>query len=176
MGAVAVILVRYRWLLFPALAFLAYITYQMFSRSRLPGVEYAGTDTVSPILIAVGLICMNRGRSAEGGWTLLFWLGESLVIGMFTYNSASALPKIPIVLVALGVFSVLAALWCRGNVWNYLIVLGLEVFMGLFVALAFPVMELVLESILNEKLQKVGAKIREHHRVVQAYYEQKLKQ
>jgi hypothetical protein len=47
--------------------------------------------------------------------------------------------------------------------------------MGVFVALAFPIMEMVLEAILNEKLQKVGDKVRAHHRVVQAYYEQQNK-
>jgi hypothetical protein len=174
MGGVAVLLVRFRWTLFPALAFLSYISYQMFKRSSLPGGAY--TDMISPFIIAIGLICMHRGRNAEGGWTLLFWLGESLTIGTFTFNSASTLPKIPLVLVALGVFSVLAALWFRGSFWNYVIVLGLELFMGIFVALAFPIMEMVLETILNEKLQKVGDKVRAHHRVVQAYYEQKLKQ
>jgi hypothetical protein len=173
MAAVAVLLVRFRWTLYPALAFLCYITYQMFPRSRIPGGAY--TDMLSPVLIAIGLICMHRGRTAEGGWTLLFWLGESLTIGIFSFNSASSLPKLPIVLAALGVFSVLAALWFRGNVWNYAIVIGLEVFMGVFVALAFPIMEMVLEAILNEKLQKVGDKVRAHHRVVQAYYEQKNK-
>jgi hypothetical protein len=33
------------------------------------------------------------------------------------------------------------------------------------------VMELVLESILNEKLKKVGEKVRHHHKVLKNHYE-----
>jgi hypothetical protein len=174
MGAVAVLVVRFRWMLFPALAFLTFIAYQIYTRSRLPGGSYM--DLLSPGLIAVGLVCMHVGRTVDGNWTLMFWLGEATVISMFTLNSASALPKTPIVLIGIATLSILAALWFRGNVWNYAIVIGLELFIGAFVAFAFPIMEMILESILNEKLQKVGDKVRAHHRTVQAYYEQKLKQ
>lgn len=173
MGAVSVILVRYRWTLYPALVGLAYVIYQMFTKSHLPGGSY--TDMASPALIGVGIVLMYAGRTDEGDWTMLFWLGEATVIAMFTLNSVSAIPKSPIVLIAAGILSILAALWFRGKVWNYVIVLVLETLIGVFVAVAFPIMEMVLEAILNEKLQKVGDKVRAHHSAVQAYYELKLK-
>ena len=49
----------------------------------------------------------------------------------------------------------------------------LDVILAVLVAMAFPIMELLLEAILNEKLKKVGEKVRDHHRQLQSYYENK---
>ena len=49
-------------------------------------------------------------------------------------------------------------------------VVVLEAILTFFVAVAFPVMELILEAILNEKLKKVGDKVRAHHDAVERYY------
>ena len=107
-----------------------------------------------------------------------FWLGESIVIGIFTYNSLqSVLPsRNKYVMFGLSIFSIFTALCLRGKIWNYITVLGFIVFIGLFVALAFPVVELLLESILNEKLKRVGEKVRHHHLILKQHYEKKLKQ
>ena len=104
-----------------------------------------------------------------------YWVGESMVIGMFTYNSISGteLPStIPLqfILVVIGVFSSIAALWFRGKFWNYAIVIGLELFLAIFIAMAFPIMEMILEAVLNEKLKKVGEKVRAHHQHLERYY------
>jgi hypothetical protein len=193
LAGVTLILVRFRITLIPAILFLAYIAFSIFQRARLPG--NALLDTLPPLLIAVGLLCMYKGRqqlllvpagattdaiakAALSGptppsWTWLFFFGEALVIGMFTFNSIS-FAKSPLVLGVLAVFSCLAALWFRGQLWNYVIVLVLEGFAALFVALAFPVMELILEAVLNEKLKKVGDKVRAHHRQLEAYYAAKM--
>jgi hypothetical protein len=66
----------------------------------------------------------------------------------------------------------LSALWFRGKVWNYLVVIGLEVFFAIFIAVSFPVFEMILDAILNDKLKKVGDKIRAQHRVMERYYQQ----
>jgi hypothetical protein len=117
---------------------------------------------------------MYIGRKPEpSSWTYTFWMGEALVISMFTYNSLT-LPKTVPIIAGLGLFGILAALWLRGKVWHYATVVGLELFMLILVAVAFPVMELVLEAVLNEKLRKVGDKVRHHHQEMQKYYEAKL--
>ena len=54
--------------------------------------------------------------------------------------------------------------------------IAFEGFLALFVAMVFPVMELVLEAVLNEKLRKVGDKVRAHHQVLERYYESKNRQ
>ena len=87
MGAVSVILVRYWLLLYPALAFLAYVFYGIFRQyPQVPGGSIY--DTLPPTLIATGLCVMYTAcKDCEEGWNKQFWLGEALVIGMFSYNS-----------------------------------------------------------------------------------------
>jgi hypothetical protein len=172
MGAVSVIIVRYRWTLYPALAFLAYNIYRIIQmQSRTPGGSLY--DTIPPTLIAAGLLVMSSSTiSGDGTWNTRFWLGEALVIGMFLYNSFSYLLMANVLVwIGMSVLSLLLALWFRGNVWNYAIVLCVIGIVAILVALAFPIMELIIESILNEKLKKVGDKVRHHHQVLQAHYE-----
>ena len=178
MGAVAVILVRYRLTLYPSLALLAYLGYRIYQSSRIT-VEDCVTCSVwelmSPVTLSFGLLCMFSGRTEVGDWTWLFWIGEAVVIATFTWNSvASSIPKTALTYTALAVFAILSALWFRGKLWNYAIVVGLEIFLALFVALAFPIVEFILEAILNEKLRKVGDRVRMHHEVLSRYYEAQL--
>jgi hypothetical protein len=166
MAAVSVIVVRYRWTLFPALAFLAFIAFRIYSVATTTG----SLELLSPFLIGAGLVVMHQSR--ESGW-LWYWIGESLVIGMFTFNSMGAVPKSVPLYVGVSIFSSVAALWFRGKFWNYAIVLGLELFLAIFIAMAFPIMEMVLEAILNDKLRKVGDKVRAHHQHLERYYNAK---
>lgn len=108
-------------------------------------------------------------------WTFRYWLGESLVIAMFCYNSLTdaLLAGRAIFYVGLSLFSILAALWFRGRIWNYGIVLGIVAVLALVVALLFPMIELLLDAILNEKLKKVGEKVRQQHILIKNYYEAK---
>jgi hypothetical protein len=173
MGAVSVFLTQYRIALYPALAFMTYISFHIARQLHLPGAS--AVDVLPPLLIACGLVCMHMGRSPEAtSWTFTFWFGEALVISIFTYNSLNAIPKKPVVLLAILALGVLSSLWLRGKFWNYVILVGLELLLVLFVAVAFPVMELVLESVLNDKLRRVGDKVRHHHAEMQKYYEAKL--
>jgi hypothetical protein len=175
MGSVSVIIVRYRLTFYPALAFLAFVIFRIFhQQSRLPGGSLY--DTVPPSLIATGIMIMHSSSrsSNDQTWNKQFWIGEAIVIGIFLYNSLSILPlRNVMVLTSMVVFSLLAALFFRGNWWNYVVVIGLIVFLAIIVALGFPIMELVLEAILNEKLKKVGDKVRHHHQILQSHYEQK---
>jgi hypothetical protein len=134
MGLVSVFLVHYRWTLYPALAFLAFVAIQIFRQSsKVPGGSIY--DTIPPSLIAVGLILMHNSRNRDLGWSVQFWIGESMVIGLFIYNTISFMPKNIMVLGGLSVFSILAALWFRGRFWNYAVVIGLIFFVTIFVAL-----------------------------------------
>ena len=158
MAAVSVIVVRYIWTLVPALGFLVFIAY------RIHTVTPGSGDLLSPFMIAFGLIVMHLG----GFW--LYLAGESLVIYMFTWNSLGPVAKTTPLYVGIGLFSFVSALWFRGKFWNYVIAIGLELFLALFIALAFPIMEMVLEAILNDKLKKVGDKVRAHHAHLERYY------
>lgn len=117
---------------------------------------------------------IRYNSAADQSWNMQFWIGETMVIGMFLYNSLSFLPlRNAMVSAAMLIFSLLAALFFRGNWWNYASVIGLIAFFAIIVALGFPIMELLLEAILNEKLKKVGDKVRHHHQILQHYYETK---
>jgi hypothetical protein len=168
-GGVSVILVRYWISLYAALAFLLFVTFRILQQSRW-------LDAISPAVIASGLLLMHTGRTQEGLWTWRFWLGETFVISAFTFNSvATSLPSLGLLLVAvIFVFASLMALWFRGSVWNYAIVIGFEAILAFLIAMAFPILEFVLETILNEKLKRVGDKVRAHHKALDAYYQAKM--
>jgi hypothetical protein len=163
MGAVSVIVIRYLWTLVPALAFLAFIAVRIYTTAAPAGSK----DMLSPFMIAIGLLVMYYSQEGRFWWYLA---GESLVIYMFTWNSLGPILKTTPLYVGVGLFSVLSALWFRGKFWNYILVIGLEMFVALFIALAFPIMEMVLEAILNDKLKKVGDKVRAHHAHLERYY------
>jgi hypothetical protein len=171
MASVSLLVVRYRWLLYPALGFLGFIAFRVYST---PG--HGTLDMLSPFLIGTGLIFMYQSKE-ETASGFVYWIGESLVIAMFTYNSIALTPNVAsyagAILGAIGVFSAIAALWFRGKFWNYAIVIGFEAFLAIFVAMAFPIMEIVLEAIINEKLKKVGEKVRAHHDYLEKYYNAK---
>eukprot|EP00934_Nitzschia_sp_Nitz4_P001169 Nitzschia sp. Nitz4//scaffold298_size22859//3579//4653//NITZ4_008527-RA/size22859-snap-gene-0.7-mRNA-1//1//CDS//3329546317//1169//frame0 len=166
MAVVSLFVARYIWTVLAGMAFLAFIAY------RIHSVAGAGTvDILSPFAIGAGLALMHQSYYSEG-W-FVFWLGESIVIGMFTFNSMSGVQKSPPLYLGIAIFSTLLALWFRGKFWNYVIVLALELFLAIFIAMAFPVMEMVLEAVLNDKLRKVGDKVRAHHEYMERYYQNK---
>jgi len=179
MAAVAVVLVRYRITLYPALAFLSFIAFRIFQQAQAhnAGCVYRGIplDFLSPLIIMGGLLSMHNGRTADGNWTALFWLGEATVVAAFTYNSVPAsVPKTPVALSLIVAFAASSSLWFRGYAWNYGVVVGFEAFLALAAAMAFPIVEFILETILNEKLRKVGDRVRAHHDVLEAYYKAKI--
>ena len=189
LGVVSIIIVRYWFFLYPAYLFLLYTIYRMISPPSSSSSNHVGRfsiyDTIPTTGIAIGLFLMHRSiiattTTATAGrtWTTQYWMGEGLVIAMFIYNSFSGTAMIqslkPMILwCAIGIVSALMALWFRGNVWNYCIVIVIIAIVALLVAMAFPIMELIVEAILNEKLRKVGDKVRHHHQVLHTHYEKK---
>jgi hypothetical protein len=179
LGLISLFIVRYRLTLVPAIGFLAFVAYKVRSSPAAHSLEL-----MSPFVIGIGMIIMYQASS--GSWStkavdgtqathwLLYWLGESITISMFTYNSFENKPSLgnPIYLGLIMIFGTLAALWFRGKFWNYIIVVGLEIFFALFIALSFPVFEMILEAILNDKMKKVGDKIRAQHKLMERYYQQ----
>jgi hypothetical protein len=190
MGFVACYVVYYRIFCYPAMLFMLYMVVRAYqhSRNELPSTilqRLRSAEVVSPILITMGLFAMHKGKVlADNGfegtyyrWTVWFWLGETTVLGGFTFNSlASSMPRTRVVIAGIAIFALVASLWFRGSDWNYLLVIGFESFLALFVAVAFPMFEFLLETILNEKLRKVGDKVRAHHVILERHYEHKLAQ
>jgi len=148
-------------------------------------------DALSPLAIAFGIFCMYRGRRfiiestpatdgvdnavvgdstttdvsneteityADWSWTFLF--GETTVMTSFISNSFDNRPLALLLLFT--TLSFFLSLWLRGSFWRYATLMGFEGIIALLVVLAFPIMEMILESIVEEKMRKVGEKIRAH--------------
>jgi hypothetical protein len=160
-------------------------------------------DFFSPLLIAFGVFCMYRGRrfliatdvvadinNAVAGdsttnvtnndtgdnltyaaWSWTFWFGETVVMTCFLSNSFEK--RSPGLVVVFSVVSLLLSLWLRGKFWRYATLLGFQGVIALLVVMAFPVMEMVLEEIVQEKMRKVGEKIRAHDARVRALLNKK---
>lgn len=166
LGAISLILTRYKVTIFPALAMLMFVTYRVRSVQTSSSLE-----KLSPCLIGIAIIIMYLSSSGSWNW-LLYWVGESLLIFMFTYNSMidKPLTSNPIYFGGLMIFGIVSALWFRGRFRNYAIVVSFELFLAIFIAVSFPVFEMILEAILNDKLKKVGDKIRAQYKCMELYY------
>ena len=172
MGLTTVVLVRYRLTLFPAVGFLIFVAYRVHSVSSAASPTTNSMDMLSPLMIGVGLVLMYRGRSVGQEWSYSFWVGEALVLTMFSFNSLPT--RAPAHGMLLSVLSFILTFWSAGKVWRYAVILGLEALVAILCALAFPIMELILEQILADKLRKVGDKIRQQNERIQAYYASQL--
>lgn len=168
MGLVSIFLVRYRITLIPSLLFLIFIAYRIHSIAQQNNTAASSSDLMSPIMIGVGLVLMYRGRTLDDPWSWTFWAGETLVMIMFVYNSIPEKNTAMATIVAFA--STLSTLWLRGNLFKYATLVGLEVFVAIIAALAFPIMEMILEQILKEKMRKIGEKVRAHSQRLEAYH------
>ena len=116
------------------------------------------------------LVVITSTSFADTYIIILFCLrtGECLVVCMFTYNSVPQ--KSRYIALGVAVVALFLTLWLRGNAWKYATLVGLELFVAVVAALAFPIMEMILEQILNEKMRKVGEKVRAHSERLESYY------
>lgn len=175
-----------------ALTFLSYRLYSSLkttlSGSNVKMTWSIAKESFSPMVIAFGVYCMYRGRryvmittpdtadasiAEEVGvvgtatiattyleWSWTFWLGETTVMSSFLCNSFEKQTRG--LIVGFSIFSLLLSLWLRGKFWRYGTLLGLEAFVAILIVIVFPIMEMILESIVEEKMKKVGEKIRAH--------------
>ncbi len=107
-------------------------------------------------------------------WSWTFWFGEALVMSLFVSNSFEKHTR-SLVLVYVAV-SLLCTLWLRGRFWRYASVLLIEAIIALACVVIFPIMEMILESIVEEKMRKVGEKIRAHDRRMRELLTKKKKE
>jgi DnaJ domain len=191
-AVVCVGLVRYFYTTLLALLLLVYVAYSLHQQGRSKQQASRSITTVlmeiaSPLLLMAAVLLMHYGgrvrKEAENQavreWTLLFWLGEALLIGVFCANSLEALLTVELrrwVLPPLAVVAALASLYLAGRWANYATLILVEVVLCLFTVVAFPVMEMILERVVAEKLSRVGEKVRQYHATCQAYYHHQQQQ
>ena len=127
-------------------------------------------EKLAPIYVSIGMFTMFLSESGE--W--LFWCGESIVMTCFFLNSM--LPTqtgSPGIMMACLIASTLMAWFLKGKFWRYAIILSIEAGLALIAVLAFPIMEMIFEEIMNEKLRKIGDKIRVQFKRMQELQSQK---
>ena len=155
MGFVSVVLSRFKILLYPSLVFLLYGIIKFLSAERgwtaLKG---------SLILLSIGAGVTLMYIAGHEEWSRLFWLGESVVLGFFMYNAIS--PEQKAGNIAIIIFAPIATYIIGGSIWRYGSIILCEAIISLFLIITFPMMEMILEEIINDKLRKVGEKIRAH--------------
>ncbi|KAL7444720.1 hypothetical protein ACHAXM_010928 [Skeletonema potamos] len=224
MGIVSIILSRYTILTMITIAMLIFLSTRIYSawknthtaddearkkQKMMMMISSCWKDVCVPLMIAVGVFCMFRGRrilmvndtstpSSGGGggidqvvmgdtsttttqddtkqhattiemyysWTWTFWFGETLVMTLFLANSfentSTNNTRTPALLGLFTSISAIFTLWLRGQFWRYATLIGFQGVIALLVVLAFPIMEMILEQIVEEKMKKVGEKIRAH--------------
>ena len=193
MAFVSLLLTKYKYITIAAILFLLYTSFQI-NRARSSGTLSIGLfDVVAPMIISTGLVLMYYGRvppplledgatnTSYSFWSWTFWCGEALVMAMFAINSLtgkenSVLQPSPPVIVGFYILSMIICLILRGKTWRYVTVLGFEMGLALLAVIVFPIMEMILEEILNEKLKKVGEKVRQYAKTTEEVYKMKLEE
>ena len=154
MALASTLVCRYKLLMIPVILFLLYISFRVFS---VVGIEAGWYEKLAPICISIGLYTMHLSESGN----YMFLCGESAVMTCFFLNSM--LPTqtgSPGIMMACLIASTLMAWFLKGKFWRYAIILSIEAGLALIAVLAFPIMEMIFEEIMNEKLRKIGDKIR----------------
>lgn len=180
MGFISTILSRYKYLVAIGICFMIHTSYKLFSlyrsyykspKQQQPQLV-TKSDFVSPLLIGLGFYLMYIGRINEK--RTFFFFGECIVMTLFMVNSITPADSISTfwrpsaaIITALAILSSLISLYVRGNFWKYttivLIILGLSI----LIALVCPMMEMILEEIMMQKIRKVGEKVRQYSLIVE---------
>lgn len=142
------------------------------------------------MIIGTGMILMYVGRISPSPddtsdnhqfWSWTFWTGETLVMTSFVLNSVTGKensmlqPSLPLG-IGFYLLCLLICLYLRGKTWRYASAIGFEVVLALLAVLIFPIMEMILEEIVNEKLKKVGIKVRQYAKAMEESYKMKLEE
>ena len=184
LGLASTLICRYKLLLLPACGFMSFIAYRVRQASQTVAVGQVTTfQMVAPLIIVAGLVLMHVGRRSSSDpdvepllWSWTFWIGEAAVMTMFIVNSIQPLPagqNVAVLVGGIALASIAVTLILRGKFWRYVAVVAFEAVLAFLAVLAFPIMEMILEEIMNEKLRKIGEQVRAHARRMDAYAEKK---
>lgn len=185
MAAASLFITRWKYTTIPAILFLSYTSLQVYQarNKETTGPLITTFDIISPLCISTGMLLMFFGRSdsEQGPWTKTFWAGEALVMTLFCLNTLSSReattlrPSLPLSLGLYFIFGLLA-LYIRGKGWRYISCLSIELGCALVAVLVFPMMEMLMETLIDEKLKKVGERVRLYSKVMEETYQAKLEE
>jgi hypothetical protein len=165
MALVSCFISRYKFVVYAAWLFLGFVAYRV--RKAIPdGVKRP--EVISLVGLGLGLWCMyaarRRGWTAEDGDGLpsfwIFWIGEVLVMSLFLKNSFPLGGNV-VAIVGIGAFSSVLAIILRGLIWRYITLFLMVGGTAIVSVIVFPILDMLLEEIINEKMRKVGDKVRQ---------------
>mmetsp|Transcript_20736 Transcript_20736/g.30633 ORF Transcript_20736/g.30633 Transcript_20736/m.30633 type:complete len:386 (-) Transcript_20736:55-1212(-) len=191
MAIASVYITQWKYTTIPVILFLLYTALQIHRAGK--SIQSAGSpspvakfDILSPILLSVGVFIMYFAKSTTysetpGEWSKLFWTGEVLVMTMFCLNTVaskeiSSFRPTLVLGIACYIFFGLIGLYIRGKGWRYLTFLAIELGCALVAVLVFPIMEMIMETLVDEKMKKVGERVRLYSKVMEENYQNQLEQ
>jgi hypothetical protein len=192
MAVTSVFVTRWKITSIPVILFLLFTALQIYRAGKK--AENLGAqspistfDIASPILVAVGVFTMCFAKSTvysetPGEWSKLFWMGEVLIMTMFCLNTVASKEAGTTLRPTLGlgigfyIFFGLIALYIRGKGWRYITCLAIELGCALTAVLVFPIMEMIMDTLVDEKMRKVGERVRLYSKVMEDNYKKQLKE
>jgi len=139
---VSTLISRYLLLMLPLNGFLLFVCYQVKTNSSSVTREVA-----VPLLLCIGVILMYIGRRS---YSIVFWLGETVTISMVLNTSLpTEKSSKPIAIAIIAFLGAFFSFLLKGRFWRYSILLGIEAGLAVIAVLIFPIMEMILEEIIN---------------------------
>jgi len=169
-------LCRFKLTVFLVVVALGFISFKMKHASS--GPDAPQNLWFQPLGIASATFIMHLGIIMDN---LLFNIGEWAAMTLFIFSSlppaaSFTTPIATKTLVALcSLPSFIMAFILKGKFYRYVVLIIMEAIVAILAVLAFPVMEMIIEEIIKEKMIKVGEKIRAWQKVQNDYIDDKQK-
>jgi len=117
--------------------------------------------TIVTPLATIGIIIYFHIDDAQEK-SKIYWISETLLQMFFTYNAIPIDYRTSRVLFMLFIFLSFISLFTKGNPYHYVKLILFQLILALIIMIFFPILELVVEEIVKEKMGKVGEKLRDH--------------
>lgn len=167
-------LCRFKLTVFLVVVALSFITYKM----RVAPLDSPQNLYLQPLGIAASTFIMHLGITMNN---YFFNFGEWIAMTLFIFSSlppASTFSK-PVttrnLVIICSIPSFILAIIMKGRFYRYVVLIIMEAIVAILAVLAFPVMEMIIEEIIKEKMVRVGEKIRAWHKVQNGFIEDKEK-
>jgi len=163
MALVVCFISKYRFVIFAAWIFLGFVAFRI--RQAAPQ-GFEGREYLSLIGIGMGIWFMysarakgllNNGDGLPVFW--YFWLGEAVTMTLFLRNSFPGATGWARTL-GIAALSSMCSFVLRGYFARYVFVFFIFGGLAILSVIVFPILDMLLEELINEKMRKVGEKVR----------------
>lgn len=152
---VVVYVCRYKIFVIPLMLCVVFISIRSYKRN--------GNNILAiliPLVIIITLIFLNMGETNKN--SKCYWIAETTLQTVFTHNALPIDYRNSKSFFVLLLFLSLFALYTKGNVYKYLKLIAVEFVFAIVVVIVFPLLELIVEEIVKDKMERVGIRVRDH--------------